>query len=358
MFSPNCRLVASLISVSAIAVFGSACDRNRSEAEADDAVSEQGAGRAVQRVEAALPTDVLVKINGKELTRLRAETDLHMRMDAVREQIPPERIPEARDQMYRTVVDQFIIRELLLAEADRRGIAVTEEDRSNTYARLAKTLPEGMTVEDAMRNSPMGEERMREEVEAGLVITRMLAQAVSNKVAVTNEDVAEFREKNRANLQLPERVRASHILIATGDDDSEAAKAEKRKEAEEIRASLADGADFGEKAAAFSACPSKQRGGDLGLFGRGQMVKEFEDAAFSQKIGEIGPVVDTKFGYHIIKVTQHDESGSISDEKIREMLQKQGQRDVTSALIERLKQQADIELAPELRELVPGVERE
>lgn len=86
-------------------------------------------------------------------------------------------------------------------------------------------------------------------------------------------------------------VRACHILVSTED------------EANFILRELKAGKDFGELAKKHSACPSKAQGGDLGFFGKGQMVKEFEDAAFTQKVGEVSKPVKTQFGYHLIKVT-------------------------------------------------------
>jgi parvulin-like peptidyl-prolyl isomerase len=99
-------------------------------------------------------------------------------------------------------------------------------------------------------------------------------------------------------------VRARHILVKAAQNDGDAARAESKRVAEQIRKQLIDGAGFADMAAKHSDCPSKQKGGDLGSFGRGQMVKPFEDAAFSQKENAIGPVVETQFGYHIIQVIE------------------------------------------------------
>lgn len=87
-------------------------------------------------------------------------------------------------------------------------------------------------------------------------------------------------------------IRASHILV----QDEETAK-DIKKQAEE-------GADFGDLARKYSQCPSKEDGGDLGFFGKGQMVKEFEDAAFSLEAGQISEPVKTQFGYHVILLTE------------------------------------------------------
>ena len=87
------------------------------------------------------------------------------------------------------------------------------------------------------------------------------------------------------------KVRASHILV------------EKQGQALEIKKKLDAGEEFKALAEKFSSCPSKKKGGDLGFFGRGQMVKEFETAVYSMKVGDISDPIKTKFGYHIIKRT-------------------------------------------------------
>lgn len=86
-------------------------------------------------------------------------------------------------------------------------------------------------------------------------------------------------------------VRASHLLVKT---EEEAAK---------LREEILAGKDFGEVAAQVSMCPSGRDGGDLGFFGKGQMVKEFEDACFSMEVGEVSNPIKTQFGYHLIKLT-------------------------------------------------------
>ena len=101
----------------------------------------------------------------------------------------------------------------------------------------------------------------------------------------------------------PAQVKASHILIKVEPTADDAAKAAARKKIEEVRQKLTDGGDFAELAKEYSEGPSGPKGGDLGFFRRGQMVKPFEDAAFSMKINEVSAPVETRFGYHLIEVT-------------------------------------------------------
>ena len=101
-------------------------------------------------------------------------------------------------------------------------------------------------------------------------------------------------------------VRASHILLMySGSARSTAtrSKAEAEQQINDLKAKIAGGSDFAELAKAHSDCPSGRKGGDLGPFGRGQMVPEFETAAFGMEVGQVSEVVETSFGYHLIQRT-------------------------------------------------------
>jgi parvulin-like peptidyl-prolyl isomerase len=101
-------------------------------------------------------------------------------------------------------------------------------------------------------------------------------------------------------------VRASHILLMyKGSSRSSAtrSKVEAEQQIRDLERQLQGGADFAALAKAHSDCPSKSKGGDLGSFGRGQMVRPFEDATYGMQIGEVSGVVETDFGYHLIKRT-------------------------------------------------------
>jgi peptidyl-prolyl cis-trans isomerase D len=122
------------------------------------------------------------------------------------------------------------------------------------------------------------------------------------KPAIPDEDVEAFYRQNFNRYSIPEQRRARHILIKTSEEDSEDVLAEKRKMAEQVLELAKSGEDFAELAKQYSEGPSGPRGGDLGAFSRGRMVKPFEDAAFSLKEGEISDIVETQFGFHIIKL--------------------------------------------------------
>ncbi len=126
---------------------------------------------------------------------------------------------------------------------------------------------------------------------------------LAKNVSLTDEDVLKNYEKNRAEYDIPEKRRARHILIKT-DNVTPGQKAEKRKIIEDLLAKVKKGEDFAALAKEYSEDNSAKKGGDLGLFSRGRMVKPFEEAAFALEVGGVSDVVETSFGFHIIKVEE------------------------------------------------------
>mgnify|MGYP000635277880 FL=1 len=184
---------------------------------------------------------------------------------------------------------------------------------------------------------------MREQVRLGIRVRKLFDEVSADAGNVSESEIDDFIATQGDKVNMPETVRARHILIATSPEDDDTTREAKKKKAEETRQKLLDGADFAQMAAECSDCPSKQRGGDLGTFSRDRMVKPFSDAAFAQKVNEIGPVVETSFGYHIIQVTEHHEAGPVPREKIAEALKAQKKDRFLREWLEGLKSKATIE---------------
>jgi peptidyl-prolyl cis-trans isomerase C len=154
-----------------------------------------------------------------------------------------------------------------------------------------------------MKELDMQEKDLRDYTRRDLVITNFIEKTIVPKVTVSEEDARKFYNENPDKFTKSEAVKASHILVGVDQKATAEEKKAAREKAEKLRKELAGGADFAALAKASSTCPSSQQGGDLGYFGKGQMVPAFEQAAFSLKPGEISEVVETQFGYHIIKLT-------------------------------------------------------
>jgi peptidyl-prolyl cis-trans isomerase C len=183
---------------------------------------------------------------------------------------------------------------------------------------------------------------MREEVRTGLKINKLLAMRFSNEVDVSEAEVSSFMARNRDATLLPERVHARHILVAVDGKDDERARAAKRKRIEAARQEVLAGGDFAQTATKYSDCPSRRWGGDLGTFARGQKAKPLGDAAFSQEPGAVGPIVETKSGYHIVQVLDHKEAGRMPREEVAAMLRSRKQETALTAFLNELKSKATI----------------
>nr|WP_321466526.1 SurA N-terminal domain-containing protein [uncultured Desulfobulbus sp.] len=149
--------------------------------------------------------------------------------------------------------------------------------------------------------------------------------------AVSDEDLQAYYQAHLANYQVPEKRRARHILFRVEEDASDEVKAAKKAEAQKVLEQIRQGADFAAMAQKYSDDSSKERGGDLGFFSRGQMVPAFEDSSFSLKPGEVSQVVETPFGYHLIKVEEVQPEKTRGFAEVKEDIRQQlAQKDAQS----------------------------
>lgn len=146
-------------------------------------------------------------------------------------------------------------------------------------------------------------EQLKKDVLKSIAVTKIIED-----VRVGEEEAKEYYEQHKEDFNTGESIRASHILVPT------------EEEAKTVIKLLNEGRPFEELAKDMSTCPSGANGGDLGLFGKGRMVKEFEDAAFNLQINEISDVVKTQFGYHVIKVTEKVENRVLPFEEVKDMI--------------------------------------
>jgi len=197
--------------------------------------------------------------------------------------IPAGREEEAMDFFRRRAINVFVFKTIMLQEAEKQKITLVAEDYVEGTNRMNRALKSrGIDVERLMRDSPFGEEMARQEFVDGMIVDKLLKLQVQDRITVEGAEVDKLAEEIIAN------------------------RVEQRKKANALRQQLLGGADFATLAAANSDDASKKNGGDLGQFARGRMIKPFDEAAFSQAVGAIGPVVETPFGFHIIKVTSHN----------------------------------------------------
>jgi peptidyl-prolyl cis-trans isomerase C len=217
-------------------------------------------------------------------------------------------------------VANLVNRSLLTQAAKMENVTVTDDEVNDKYEEIKANFPDEATFVAQLERSNMSPDEFRVEVERGMKLEELVDMKTAQVEAPTEAEAKEFYDSNSDRFTAPEKVRASHILITVADTDSEITREQKKAKIDDIHAQLVAGGDMAALAMANSDCPSKDKGGDLGFFGRGQMVKPFEDAAFALEPGEISPVVETRFGYHVITVTEKEEAGTTSFEDVKESI--------------------------------------
>ncbi|MBU5256993.1 peptidylprolyl isomerase [Tissierella praeacuta] len=216
---------------------------------------------------------VLAVVNGKEITE---DTVLKFLNDLGPQMAMQFQSPEG----IKRVVDELVNQELIYLNA-----LENELDKEESFTKELERLKEGLLKQYALNN-------------------------ILSEVTLTEGEILEFYNKNKANFKNPETVVASHILVDNED------------KAKDIINEINNGLSFEEAAQSYSSCPSKERGGNLGEFTKGQMVPEFETAAFNMEVDTISEPVKTQFGYHIIKLlAKNKESLSTFDEIKKEITQ-------------------------------------
>jgi peptidyl-prolyl cis-trans isomerase C len=179
-----------------------------------------------------------------------------------------------------------------------------------------------------------------------ILVSRLIKERVDDKIDVSEENVKRHYDEHSEEFLLPERWRASHIVIDT------------REEAQEIKEILNQGASFEELAGERSRDTTSKKGGDVGYFSKGQLIPEFENACFALEVGEVSDIVKTKFGYHVIKLTDRkspevQEFSSVS-ELIKKELAREQKKELLEQLTDGLKSKAKITVNEELLEEIVG----
>ncbi len=258
---------------------------------------------------------------------------------------------QEKAELRTAILNQMVERLVMFAEADSLGIEVDKDTLEKEYQSLVARFPSEEAFADALKQRGYTAELFKEEMAGILRIQKFLEETVSSKITIPEEEIRAYYEENPSYFDSPEKVTASHILIQVAQDADAAAKAEAMKKIEAVKAKADAGEDFAALAKEFSEGPSGPSGGDLGSFGRGEMVKPFEDAAFSMEIGEISGVVETQFGYHIIKLTGKTEPGTLAYDEAREailgFLKKDKEQSAVADYVESLKEKYPVETPAE-----------
>ena len=259
-------------------------------------------------------------------------------------QIPTDKKKEAEKH----VLNQLISAELLYQAAQKFEIKDIDSQIDAKIAQGKKRFSTEQEFEKAIKALDINPAEMREYTRRDLLISNFIQQTIVSKIVVSEDESKKFYDQNLDKFKQEETVKASHILIGVDAKASDADKKKAKEKADKLRKEIADGADFATVAKGNSTCPSSQQGGDLGFFGKGQMVPAFEKAAFAIKKGDVSEVVETQFGYHIIKVTDKKSAETVAFKdakpRIDDYLKGQKVNEAINAYLEEARKNSKIEI--------------
>lgn len=288
---------------------------------------------------------IVARVNGTPIYKADVESAMasFMKSNGVGPDVPEEKKREI-EQM---VLDGLIGSELLAQKARTVAIEVPQAEVDQRIAQTRSGMGDD-AFQQELRKRGLTSEGLETMIRQNLMVQKMISEQVISAVQVTDAEARSFYDQNQAQMQKPEDVEASHILIRSAAADAPEKKAEARRKIEEALKRAKSGEPFEALAKEYSEDGSASRGGALGAVQRGQTVPAFEQVAFNLGVGQVSEVVESPFGYHIIKVTGKHPAGTASFEEAREriidFLKQQKTREVLDKMVAELRAQAKIEM--------------
>ncbi|GMR04827.1 MAG: peptidylprolyl isomerase [Thermodesulfobacteriota bacterium] len=224
---------------------------------------------------------VIIKVGGRTIT----SGQFDKRLESLRPGGTSGMSEEESRDLKKDLAAQLIEEELVLAEASRLAVTVSDEELKAEEKRI-KEGSGSSALEDEIIKNYGNINAWREELKRKLLIKKVIEDAVGSDIRIKRADIRKYYREHRKDYDIPTQVRASMIVVST---EEEATKLQKELTPK----------NFADTAAKVSISPEAERGGDLGFFGRGDMPEEFENVVFKIKVGEISDVVKTEYGYHI-----------------------------------------------------------
>lgn len=308
-------------------------------------MASPGAAEAsVKPLPAVLP-QVVARVNGQAIPKDELERAVQSFESRIGRQVPPER----RAALYRGVLEQLVGFTLLSQESKARKVEVPEAEVQARIAAIGKQFPSKQAFEQALARKGTSLTALRKETRSSLTVQHLLQDVVGPGISVSQEEVRSFYEANKQRFEKGESVRASHILIRLPKGADAAAREKAKARAEQVLQKLHQGGDFAALAKQYSEDPgSAARGGDLGYFTRGQMVPAFDKAAFALKVGETSGLVESSFGFHIIRVADRKPAQIAALDQVADQIgqyleaQKRGQ--AVQAFVQKLRAKGKVEI--------------
>ncbi len=327
------------------------------EKKTTEAAPEEGAAPAAETekpVQASEPNrqpsdfNPAARVNGVAISRSEFDNGLKSYIQQAGMDNAMITDPDRQKQVQLEVLDGLITRELLWQEAQKKNFIAKDEDVQTAMSQAKDSFPSEDDFKLRLTQIGYTEEGYTQILRQRLSVRELVEKDISQGLSVSDDEIHGYYQSNPEEFKAPEQIRARHILVDVDPGANDTEHEDAKKKIEDILNQAKDGTDFAELAKTHSEAESRFKGGDLGFFSRGQMVKPFEEAAFALKPGEISQVVQTQFGYHIIKVEEKKEPHILTlkdtQEQIRRFLYSRKVQDAVRKRVSILREQSNVEI--------------
>jgi parvulin-like peptidyl-prolyl isomerase len=256
---------------------------------------------------------------------------------------------EKKRQFRKQAIDMLIERELLYQEAEKLGLEVKESELKEIISRYRASFNNEKDFYRALIKQGLSSEKGYEGfVRKELMIQRILKQEVEDKSRISDLDVSNYYKNNKNRFMSPEKVRLREIFINVPANATSKERAEKRKNAEEIRKRIMTGNDFAKLAMEFSDDKYKSSGGDTGYLHVNMLDAEIAKVITRLRTSEVSGIIETIYGYYIFKLEDKQPEKQLSFDEVKDRLTKELQaiklKETKETLINALKEKADIKI--------------
>jgi peptidyl-prolyl cis-trans isomerase C len=297
----------------------------------------------------ALASKPVLRVNGDEIT----DVELQMAERAVAMQMPGGKA--SPEMVLRHAVDQLIGRELVLQAAREAKITVDPKDVQAAIAQQKQQMGGPEAFAKAIAQAGLTEEQLVQFETNRMMLQKYVETDLKSKAGTSDQEVRAYFEAHPEEFKHPEQVKLQMILILVKEGSDQAQKDAAKAKAEAALKRVKGGEDFAKVAGETSEDPgSKPRGGEVGWVRKGMLLPELEPTVWALKAGEVSPVLESKFGYHVFKVEERRPEGTMSFDEVKgsltEFLRNRKVNDSIRLLIEGRRPTAKIEaLDPSLK---------
>ncbi len=292
-------------------------------------------------------TDYVAIVNGTKIPRQSLEQKLNFvkqRYASQGQQLGEEQL----NAIKKDIAQRMVEKELLYQKSRELSIDVDKDKVEDQINEFRKKFDDEEAYQKQLSGMGYTEALLRSEITENMAIQKLIEEEIASKISISDDELKSYYEDNTKQFETPAKVKARHILIKM---DSEADETEKQAAKKKIKAAqkrIKSGEAFSQVAEDTSECPSSKKGGDLGFFSKGRMVKGFEEAAFSLEPGEVSDIVETRFGYHLIKVEDKKPADQKSFDEVKadlgEQMKNEKVKEGLDSYMESLKKGAKIQM--------------